>query len=89
MNPTPDTPGNPLKLVTGGVSNLLQQVSAISAADFNRWQRMAEELPDGQDAQDFRPLARKTISLKSQVSCKSCESCQPIRPGPTTRGMTP
>ena len=34
MNPTPDIPENPLKQVTDGVSNLLQQVSAISAADF-------------------------------------------------------
>jgi hypothetical protein len=44
MNPTPDTPENPLKRVAGGVSNLLQQVSPISAADFNRWRRMAEQL---------------------------------------------
>jgi len=42
MNPTPDTPENPLKRVAGGVSNLLQQVSPISAADFNRWRQMAE-----------------------------------------------
>jgi hypothetical protein len=27
MNPTPNTPENPLKRVAGGVSNLLQQVS--------------------------------------------------------------
>jgi hypothetical protein len=41
MNPTSDTSGNSLQWVARGVSNLLQQVSAISAADFNRRRLMA------------------------------------------------
>ena len=43
MNSTPDTPGNPLKRVVDGISNLLQQVFAISAADFNRWLKSVSE----------------------------------------------